>query len=63
MSWFSGINFPKVISVLALIFGVSLGLSGINLVALSANQLAPVLVPLGFVELAGSCSLHWDSWS
>jgi hypothetical protein len=53
MSSFSGINFPKVITVLAIIFGVSLGLCGLTAIASRANQLAPVLIPLGFLELAG----------
>lgn len=53
MPSFSGINFPKVITVLAIIFGVSLGLCGLTAIASRANQFAPVLIPLGFLELGG----------
>lgn len=53
MSSFSGINFPKVITILAIIFGVSLGLCGLTAIASRVNQLEPALIPLGFLELAG----------
>lgn len=49
----SGINFPKVITVLAIVFGVSLGLCGLTAFASRAISWAPALVPLGFLELAG----------
>lgn len=53
MPSFNGINFPKVITVLAITFGVSLGLCGLTAIASRVSQLAPALIPLGFLELGG----------
>ncbi|HEX8811134.1 MAG TPA: hypothetical protein VF742_03990 [Terracidiphilus sp.] len=50
---FEGINFPKVITILAAIFGVSLGLCGLTAI-LSNTRLGQggMLFGLGMIELA-----------
>ena len=46
------INFPKVVTVLAIVFGVSLGLCGLTALASSRFQMGGALVGLGLLELA-----------
>ena len=45
------INFPKVVTVLAVTFAVSLGACGLTGIA-SSGGASDILVPLGFIELA-----------
>lgn len=45
------INFPKVVSVLAVSFGVALGACGLTALG-SSHALSGLLLPLGLIELA-----------
>lgn len=45
------VNFPKVVTVLAVTFGVALGACGLTFVAANTKA-ANFLVPLGIIELA-----------
>jgi|SRR5580658_4008422 hypothetical protein len=53
-----GINFPKIVTILAVTFGIAFGLCGLNYALIAAgshrdwpNQVGTILVMLGVVEL------------